>query len=455
MSTAAVPKKKGFKIPHLFFLILFILIFMSLMTYIIPPGAFEDGVFTYLPERTPVNPWKAMMLILEGMKNSGQIVGLLLAAGGYTSVVLSTKSIDKMIDFAIYKLQDKGMSVLVPGVFLLYCFIGCFAGGDQIIAMVPIGLMFAKKMRLDPVCGLALVLFAYHIGGLSSPNYAMQPHLLMDVPVYSGFGPRVICFIVISLLSLPPVLSYCRKVAADPTKSVLPVEDWVPDLDTQTDAVEEKTVSTQDILTVVIFLLQPICALILVTGMKMGNGALVALQIILAIVIGMIHKYDMDKTGKTFAQGTAMMAFVGYIIGCASAMSLVMSQGQIIATIVNFFCIPLRNLGSGLASVGISMVCTIVNMIVPSASAMAAILCPIIKPMCENLGISAQMGVQALGYGDKLTNIISPVLGTTVAALGLANIPYDKWFKWVAPKIAYIAVICWASLYVLSMLGFA
>ena len=101
MSTAAAPKKKGFKIPNLFFLILFILIFMSLMTYIIPPGAFEDGVFTYLPERTPVNPWKAMMLILEGMKNSGQIVGLLLAAGGYTSVVLSTKSIDKMIDFAI------------------------------------------------------------------------------------------------------------------------------------------------------------------------------------------------------------------------------------------------------------------------------------------------------------------------------------------------------------------
>lgn len=48
MSTAAVPKKKGFKIPHLFFLILFILIFMSLMTYVIPPGVFEEGVFTYL-----------------------------------------------------------------------------------------------------------------------------------------------------------------------------------------------------------------------------------------------------------------------------------------------------------------------------------------------------------------------------------------------------------------------
>lgn len=40
---------------------------------------------------------------------------LLLAAGGYTGVVLSTKAIDETVDYAIYKLQDKGINVLVPG----------------------------------------------------------------------------------------------------------------------------------------------------------------------------------------------------------------------------------------------------------------------------------------------------------------------------------------------------
>ena len=81
------------------------------------------------------------------------IIGLLLAAGGYTGVVLSTKAIDETVDYAIYKLQDKGINVLIPVVFFIYCFIGAFASGDQIIAMVPVGLMFAKKLRLDPIIG--------------------------------------------------------------------------------------------------------------------------------------------------------------------------------------------------------------------------------------------------------------------------------------------------------------
>ncbi len=451
-------KKKGFKLPHLFFLILFILLFVSILSYIVPPGQFaEDGTFSYIAERSPVNPLKALTLILTGIQNSGQIIGLLLTVGGYTFLVLSTKSIDNTIDYLIYKLQGKGTSVLVPAVFLLYCFIGCFAGGDQIIAMVPIGLMFARKMKLDPVCGLALVLFAYHIGGLSSPQYAMNPQLMMGVPVYSGFFPRVVCFVIISVISLFPVLNYCKKVAADPNKSVLPVEDWLPA--TEADNGEEKVgrdhITTPELITDILFLLQPIVALILVSVLKLGNGAIVAEAIILAIVIGFIHGYSMDRIGKEFAGGVAAMAFVGYIIGVSTALSLVMSQSNIIATIVNVCCIPLRALGKGLAAVGISAVCTLINMIVPSAGAKAAILCPIIKPMCENLGLTLQVGVQALGYGDKLTNIISPVLGTTVAALGLANIPYNKWFKWVFPKICFLAVVCWISLYVLTVVGFA
>ena len=103
------------------------------------------------------------------------IVGLLLAAGGYTGVVLSTKAIDETVDYAIYKLQDKGINVLVPVVFFIYCFIGAFASGDQIIAMVPVGLMFAKKLRLDPIIGMSIVILAYFVGGLSSPPARCSP----------------------------------------------------------------------------------------------------------------------------------------------------------------------------------------------------------------------------------------------------------------------------------------
>ena len=116
------PKKKGLKMPHLLVLILSLLVLMSLMTYIIPAGQFgtdpETGAilsdqFHLLGYQTPVNPWRALTLILDGLTSSGMIIGLLLAAGGYTGVVLSTKAIDETVDLC--HLQAPGQGYQCPG----------------------------------------------------------------------------------------------------------------------------------------------------------------------------------------------------------------------------------------------------------------------------------------------------------------------------------------------------
>ena len=459
-NTTAKPKKKGFKMPHIMFLVLGILIFMSLMTYIIPAGQFATDPetkkllgdqFSFLPEQTPVNPWDAILMILPGLTASGQVIGLLLCGGGFSGVVLATGAIDHMVDYAIYKLKDKGINLLIPIVFFIYCFVGGFQGGDQIIAMVPIGLVFAKKLRLDPVVGLSVILLAFHVGGLSSPtSYAMLPQLMMGVELYSGFGVRVLMLVILSTTAMLMVLRYAKKVAKDPKNSVLDPDEWYAVLDTGNSAeVKEATITGRDVAVVVLFLLQPIVALILVTGLGMGTGATAATMILMAILIGFVYGFNADQIGGAFAKGTASMAFVAFIIGVAASLSTVMTQGNII----HYACMPLNGLSIGVAAVGMNLVITFINLFIPSASAKAAVLVPIVQPMCEMLGVSLQVGVQSFLYGDKLTNIISPVLGTTVAALSLAKIDYSKWVKWVLPKLAVLACICWASLVILTQVG--
>ena len=461
---AAKPKKKGFKMPNIMFLVLGILIFMSLMTYIIPAGQFATDPetnkllgdqFAFLPEQTPVNPWEAIMMILPGLTSSGQVIGLLLCGGGFSGVVLATGAIDRMVDFAIYKFKDQGLNILIPIVFFIYCFVGGFQGGDQIIAMVPIGLAFAKKLRLDPVVGLSVILLAFHVGGLSSPtSYAMLPQLMMGVELYSGFGTRVVILIILSVVAMLMVLRYAKKVAKDPKNSILDPDEWYAELDVaDTTEVKEAAITGRDIAVVVLFLLQPIAALVLVTGLGMGTPATAATMIIMAIVIGLVHGFNGDQIGGAFAKGTAGMAFVGFIIGVAASLSTVMNTGNIIHTIVHYACMPLNGLSTGVAAVGMNLVITFINLFIPSASAKAAVLVPIVQPMCEMLGVSLQVGVQSFMYGDKLTNIISPVLGTTVAALALAKIDFTKWVKWVLPKLAVLACICWASLVILTTIG--
>ena len=146
--------KKGFKMPHLFWIMICLLLVSSLMTYVIPAGQFmtdpETGKilgdqFQYLGAQTPVSPLQVFLLIIDGMVNSSLVGWTVMISGATVAIVMGTGAFDEFMNWAIYKLQDKGINILVPVVFYIYCFIGAFAGGDHIIAMVPVGLMFAKK----------------------------------------------------------------------------------------------------------------------------------------------------------------------------------------------------------------------------------------------------------------------------------------------------------------------
>lgn len=85
-------------------------------------------------------------------------------------------------------------------------------------------------------------------------------------------------------------------------------------------------------------------------------------------------------------------------------------------TIAYYASLPLQNLGAGFASIGISIVVSLLNFFIPSASAKAAALVPIVKPMAETLGIPLQVATQAFQIGDGFCNLISPFLGWTMAA---------------------------------------
>lgn len=133
---------------------------MSLLTYIVPAGQFatdpETGAligdeFHLLGHQTPVNPWQSLIYILPGFMNSSYIVSLMLIGSGCVGVIMGAGAFDTMINWAISKLQDKDVTVLVLLMFLIIGIQGAFGGGDQMIALVPLGVMMAKKFCLDPI----------------------------------------------------------------------------------------------------------------------------------------------------------------------------------------------------------------------------------------------------------------------------------------------------------------
>ncbi len=454
-------KKKGFKMPHLLAMIVGLIVIMSVLTYIIPAGQFaidpvtgkiDGSSFSFLGYQTPVNPWQALQYITQGIINSGNIISTLFASGGLTGIILATKRMDNVIDYAIYKLSDKGIDVLVPLLTLVFCVYGTFSGGDWCVAMVPIGCMIARKLNCDPVLGGAFVLIGCMAGGIFSPTGPMLAQLTMDIPVYSGFGMRMLLDIPAYAITMFWMWRYAKKVSKDPTKSALGNTDWRNNSSENTQMKDVK-LDKRDVICTALYFAQPLTSVILMTSFGYSVECIPPLCIIFGLLIGIVHKFSLNEMCQKFADGVRSMAFVAFIIGCANCMSLVMTNGHIIDTIVYVACLPLRILGVGLAAVGIAIVVTLINIVIPSASAKVAILCPIIGPMCDALNIHRQIGATAFKIGDAVTNMVSPTLGMLVGGLEVAGVPYDKWLKWILPYILMMLAYGYVALYILGAIG--
>ena len=457
-------KKKAFKMPHLLWIMLGLLLIASILTYIIPAGQFatdEAGnvlgdQFNYLGYQTPVNPWQMLMMIVDGFSGSAAVICTVLSMGAMTGVVLSTGAFDDILNYAIFKLKDKGEMVLISGLFILMVYLGSFGGSDALIAVVPIGVIFCKKMKLDPICAIGVTTYATLIGFGTGPTKQYITQLMMGVPMYGAFGTMFISQNFFMIVGLVFLLMYVKKIRKDPTKSLMWDEGWNPDA-MEVNASDESKLGTdvklpgRSVGIVLVFALQ----YVIIVAYSLSGGTntqpvMVALAILVSIICGIIAGYSPDKLGDEFVKGLQSMVFVCFVIGLARVMSLVMTDGNILHTIVYVLTRPLMDLPRSVASIGMTAIISVINLVIPSATSKAAILVPIIQPIANTLGMDPNLAVQAFQYGDGFTNIVSPFLGWTIGSCAMAGVPYPKWLKWALPKVLGFIVLGFVIMFILT-----
>ncbi len=74
----------------------------------------------------------------------------------------------------------------------------------------------------------------------------------------------------------------------------------------------------------------------------------------------------------------------------------------------------------------------IINLFVTSGSGQAAVTMPVFIPVADLVGMSRQTAVLAFNFGDGFCNFILPHAAATMGFIGLANIPFTKWFLYAA-----------------------
>ena len=84
---------------------------------------------------------------------------------------------------------------------------------------------------------------------------------------------------------------------------------------------------------------------------------------------------------------------------------------------------------------------TLINLIIPSGSAKAALTMPIMAPFSDVIHVSRQATVMAYQFGDGFTNMITPTSAVLMGALGIARIPYDVWIKWFWKILLFFIIL--------------
>lgn len=456
-------KKKKFKMPHLLWMMLGFLIICSILTYIIPAGQYATDAngnilgdqFSWLGHQTPVNPVKALLYIFPGLTGSAAVIFAVMVCGASMEVFLATKSFDKLMDYSTKKLRGKADTLIISIMFILMAYLGGFGGSDALIAIIPVGIVFARKLRLDPIVALGISLFATQIGFGTGPTKNFVTQGLMGTKLYGGFFSRFIIMNIFIVIGLVMLLAYVKKIRKNPEKSIMYASGWRPDAgDTDEEGADtEAKMDARTVINLILFVGQFV--FITVYGLVGDTSQLFAVQVTVMIVVciiqGIIAGMGPDEIGNTFAKGLASMAFVCFVIGLARSISLVLTDGNVLHTIVYALTLPLMKLPRWISSMGMMWVIALINPIIPSATSKAAILVPIIKPIGQVLNLQPEMIVQAFQFGDGFTNLVSPLLGWTVGGVAMAKVDFNKWVKWALPKVLIFIAIASVIIIILTI----
>lgn len=452
-----------FSIPHVLVLILLIILFCCGLTYILPAGLYEIDPQTGLVvpnsfhwvENSPISPWRALVEVTNGVASQGVIFALLFIMGGLIYVVIESGAINNVINYSVYKLQDKSITVLVPAIVVLMSAIGALAGQDSLVTFVLVGLLLVKKLRLDKIAALSIFYLSYITGQAAGPTVAiiLMAQETAGLAPISGLGARLVVWAALTLLCVIYTTRYCLKISKDPSRSILGCVEEPDSNDELNKSIP--VLGTKDIVTALCMLVPFAFYAYGAAAYAWGFPNLIAFAMVAVIVVGIVNRTNPNELAVTFLKGASAMGGICLMIGFAKVVGIVLTDGKILHTIAYAAVTAIGGLGDAFTASGMFLFTTAINLLIPSGPAKVPMLIPLFVPVADVLGITRQVMCLAFQLGDGLTNFVTPVSAVLAAALSMSGVDLRQWWRYVLPYTGITFIIAIVALTILQSTGWS
>ena len=148
------------------------------------------------------------------------------------------------------------------------------------------------------------------------------------------------------------------------------------------------------------------------------------------IVSTLVCGTSLKALAASFWQGLTSIFPAVIMILMASSIKYTLEEARVLDTILHFAVGMAEHLPNWTVILFIYFIVLVMNFFIPSGSAKAFMLIPLIVPMAQIFGISAQLCVVAFAFGDGFSNVVYPTNPALLISLGLADVGYSDWFKW-------------------------
>lgn len=454
-------------------ILLAMMLLAGILTLLIPPGRYD---MIELEGRTVIDPqsfqfveppdypaWRWLVAPIEVLAGPNGltiivIIVFLLMVGSAFSVLNHSGILQHLLGRLIRTFGNRKIT-LILGISLFFMLLGAFFGiFEEVVPLVPLIIGLSLYLGWDVLVGLGISILAVNLGfsaAITNPFTLGVAQEIAGLPLFSGAWFRILIFIVIYLVFAIFITRFARSVERKPRKPGLESDQNLFELP-QDGAAYRKFRSAIAFLMVALFLI----LVVLISGPLVPALSEYALPIVGLLFLvggigaGILATRDPRQVGRAALDGFLGIAPAVLLILMAASVQYIVYKGNILDTLLYEAASWIAQTSPYVAVLLIYLLALVIEFFVPSGSAKAFLLMPVLVPLADLVGITRQVTVTAYCFGDGFSNLAYPTNPVLLICLGLAMVGYPQWLKWSLKLWVWVILLSVIFLWVGVAIGY-
>ncbi|MGF2413014.1 YfcC family protein [Ferruginibacter sp.] len=388
---------------------------------------------------------------LRGITDSIDIILFILVIGGFMNIFNQSGAMIRGLKSLSYSMKGREAWLIIILTFL-FSFAGSSYGmAEEALVFYPVMVPLFLAAGYDLLVPVAVIFAGTQLGTLSSfsnPFSAIIASNAAGVNWVDGIYERILMFVISTALTTWYIVRYANKVKKDPSASIVfkvdgPIKSLYPSIEKNSDTAAKLDTKTKLLLLLFLttFLMMIGGVIFLEWWLLQMSALFLGSSILLAIILRINEKDFITQ----FVSGAADLLSVAFIVGVARGVTIVLNDGNISDSILFYSAKLTSGMPPALFIVILLGLYMLFTLFISSSSGMAVLTMPIIGALAIIVHVPGREIVNSYLFGMGIMGFITPT-GLILPSLALANVSLKAWWKFIAPLLVLLILLCAAFL---------